>query len=130
VEEAKLRANDEDTAGIIVSQKYIHSLVQEEIAQGIPAERIVLGGFSQGGAMSIFSGLTAGVKLAGIIGLSSWLLFGHDFQSQIPAPEYNRETPILMAHGSADPVIRYEWANISSQALKAMGYNLTFKTYM
>ena len=73
------QARDEDKNGILASRDYFHSLIQEEIAAGIPADRIVLGGFSQGGAMSIFSGLTAPVKIGGIVGLSSWLLLNRAF---------------------------------------------------
>ena len=95
---------NEDEAGILKSQKYIHSLVQKEMDDGIPSDRIALAGFSQGGAMSIFSGLTAKVKLAGIVGMSSYLLLSLRFADLVPKPEFNKNTPILMCHGDADPV--------------------------
>ena len=95
---------NEDEAGILRSQKYIHSLVQSEIDDGIPSERIALAGFSQGGAMSIFSGLTATVKLAGIVAMSSYLVLSLRFADLVPKPEFNKNTPILMCHGDADPV--------------------------
>ena len=60
----------EDEVGIVRSQKVFHSLIAEEIKAGIPAERIVLGGFSQGGAMSLLAGVTCPTRLGGVFGLS------------------------------------------------------------
>ncbi|KAF4120890.1 lysophospholipase II [Geosmithia morbida] len=123
------KAVDEDAAGILQSQSYVHSLIQDEIQAGIPAERIVIGGFSQGGAMSIFSGLTAPVRVAGIVGLSSWLLLSQSFRDYVPSGDLNKTTPILMGHGDADPIVRYSLAMDSEAALKGMGYDVTLKTY-
>lgn len=63
-----LDGREEDEAGIIESQKYFHSLIDQEVAKGIPANRIVVGGFSQGGAMSLLSGITYKDQLGGIFG--------------------------------------------------------------
>lgn len=113
----------------MVSRDYIHKLINDEIEAGIPAERIVLGGFSQGGAMSIFAGLTAPTKLAGIVGLSSWLLLSKTFKDLVPPANLNKETPILMCHGDADPLVRTVLGEQSSQMLQEMGYDVTWKTY-
>lgn len=86
-----------DEKGILNSQKYFHSLVQAEIDAGISSERIVLGGFSQGAAISIFSGLTAKAKLAGIVALSGYLLLSSKLEDLVPQPELNKETPICEA---------------------------------
>ncbi|KAL2149958.1 hypothetical protein VTH82DRAFT_7634 [Thermothelomyces myriococcoides] len=123
-----LRRN-EDEAGILQSQAYFHELIQKEIDAGIPPERIVLGGFSQGGAISIFSGLTAKVKLAGIVALSSYLLLSLKFHDLVPKPEFNKDTPIFMAHGDSDKVVNTELGKLSYEALKGMGYNVTMKIY-
>ncbi|GAB1312160.1 Acyl-protein thioesterase 1 [Madurella fahalii] len=123
-----LRRN-EDEAGILLSQAYFHELIQKEIDSGIPADRIVIGGFSQGGAMSIFSGLTAKVKLAGIVALSSYLLLSLKFADLVPKPEVNKETPIFMAHGDSDQVVNIELGKKSFDLLKGMGYNPKFKIY-
>ncbi|KAL2136401.1 hypothetical protein VTI74DRAFT_3835 [Chaetomium olivicolor] len=123
-----LRRN-EDEAGILLSQAYFHDLIQKEIDSGIPADRIVIGGFSQGGAMSIFSGLTAKVKLAGIVALSSYLLLSLKFAELVPKPEFNKQTPIFMAHGDSDPVVNTELGKKSYDLLKSMGYNATLKIY-
>ncbi|MBE3045318.1 dienelactone hydrolase family protein [Candidatus Bathyarchaeota archaeon] len=117
----------EDERGILESRVYFHQLIQEEINAGIPASRIVLGGFSQGGAMSILSGLTAPVKIAGVVGMSSWLLLGQKFKDL--ATDANKETPVLMCHGTLDPLVVPQLAQVSFQALKGYGYDIKMKTY-
>lgn len=123
------KGEDEDGAGILQSRDYFHGLIQQEIKNGISADRIVLGGFSQGGAMSIFSGLTAPVKIGGIVGLSSWLLLNQKFKDYVPEGNINKDTPIFMGHGDRDPLVLYDLAKDSEKALKGMGYGVTFKTY-
>lgn len=123
-----LRQN-EDEAGILLSQAYFHDLIQKEIDSGIPADRIVLGGFSQGGAMSIFAGLTAKVKLAGIVAMSSYLLLSLKFADLLPKPEFNKATPLFMAHGDSDQVVNTALGKKSFDLLKSMGYNATLKIY-
>ncbi len=123
-----LRKN-EDEAGILLSQAYFHDLIQKEIDSGIPSDRIVVGGFSQGGAMSLFAGLTAKVKLAGIVALSSYLLLSLKFADLLPKPEFNKATPILMAHGDRDRVVNTELGKRSFDLLNEMGYNATLKIY-
>lgn len=81
---------NEDEAGITRSQAYIHSLIAKEIEKGIPSERIVLGGFSQGGAMSLMSGVTAPTRLGGIFGLSCYLLLRGKLREMIPSENPNK----------------------------------------
>jgi predicted esterase len=64
----------EDDEGIAKSRNYFHGLIADEVKGGIAADRVVIGGFSQGGAMSLHAGLTAPSKLAGIFGLSCYML--------------------------------------------------------
>jgi len=123
-----LRRN-EDEAGILLSQAYFHELIQKEIDDGIPADRIVLGGFSQGGAMSMFAGLTSKARLGGIVALSSYLLLSLKFADLVPKPEFNKETPIFMAHGDSDQVVNFELGKKSYDLLKDMGYKATLKIY-
>ncbi|CAM1506263.1 Fc.00g059040.m01.CDS01 [Cosmosporella sp. VM-42] len=123
-----LRAS-EDVDGVKLSQQYFHGLISEEIKAGIPAERIVLGGFSQGGAMAILAGLTASTKLGGIVGLSSWLLLSKNFKDLVPEANLNKETPIFMGHGDSDPLVRTTLGKQSSEMLKQLGYQVTWKTY-
>ncbi len=111
------------------TREYISGLIEQEIAAGIPSERIVLGGFSQGGAASIFSGLTAKFKLAGIVSLSAYLMLSLKFATMVPNPQFNKETPIFMGHGDMDGVVFYEIGRKSHDLLKGLGYNVNFKTY-
>ncbi|KAM5348870.1 hypothetical protein ACJ41O_008693 [Fusarium nematophilum] len=120
---------NEDTEGIKLSQKYFHDLIQEEIDSGIPAERIVLGGFSQGGAMSLLAGLTCTSKLGGIIGLSSWLLLSKSFPDMVKPTDANRQTPVIMYHGDMDPVVNVKRGELSYEMLKELGYDVTWKIY-
>ncbi|KAK4452916.1 Phospholipase/carboxylesterase/thioesterase [Podospora aff. communis PSN243] len=119
----------EDQEGILRTQKHVHELIQQEIDSGIPADRIVLGGFSQGGAVSIFAGLTAKVKLAGIVALSAYLLLSQQFASLVPKPEVNKNTPIFMGHGDSDEVVHTQLGQLSQSMLNVQGYNVTFKVY-
>jgi predicted esterase len=119
----------EDEAGIKTSAEYFHSMIQAEVDAGIPAERIVLGGFSQGGAMAIFSGLTSKVRIAGIVGLSSWLLLSKKFADYLPTDVVNKETPVFMGHGDRDPLVRFELGQMSEEVLKGMGFKVTMNVY-
>jgi lysophospholipase-1 len=117
----------EDEAGILESRSYLHELIQEEIDAGIPSERIVLGGFSQGGAMAILSGLTSKAKLGGVVALSCWLLLGKKFKD-MATPE-NKQTPVFMCHGSYDPLVVPQLGQMTHQLLKGLGYQITMKMY-
>ncbi|PTB62221.1 Phospholipase/carboxylesterase [Trichoderma citrinoviride] len=123
------KSRDEDEQGILESRAYLYSLIQQEVADGISSERIVLGGFSQGGAMSIFAGLTAPFKLGGIVGLSSWMLLSHKFKEFIPESNPNKDTPIFMGHGDADPLVLYEWGTATEKKIKELGFNVKLETY-
>ena len=119
----------EDEAGIVKSQKVFHSLIAEEIKAGIPSERIVLGGFSQGGAMSLRAGVTCPTKLGGIFGLSCYLLLQGKIREMVPKENPNKETKIFMGHGDSDPLVRYAWGQKTAETLKEWGWNVELKTY-
>lgn len=121
---------NEDAEGIKASAEYFSSLIQSEIDAGIPADRIVLGGFSQGAAMSIYTGLTSNVKLAGIVALSGWLLLSKTFRDVLAAsPKVNENTPIAMHQGDSDPLVLPELSMLSYQMLNTLGLNVTRKVY-
>ncbi|KAI1392594.1 Phospholipase/carboxylesterase [Hypoxylon trugodes] len=120
---------EQDERGILKSRDYFHELIQAEVNAGIPANRIVLGGFSQGGAMALFAGLTAKAKLAGIVGLSCWLPLDSKFADFVKENDYNRQTPILMCHGDEDQVVPTSFGKLSSELLKEQGYDATMKIY-
>ncbi|KAK1656194.1 phospholipase/Carboxylesterase [Colletotrichum phormii] len=119
----------EDERGILASSEYFQQLVQAEVDAGIPAERVVLGGFSQGGAMAIFSGLTGKHRIGGIVGLSCWLLLSNKFAGLVPAEKANQETPVWLGHGDADPLVRPELGALSMDALKGLGYKVSRTLY-
>ena len=118
-----------DEVGILRSRDYFNSLVAEEVAKGIPSNRIVVGGFSQGGAMSLFTGMTSPAKLGGFFGLSAYLLLHNKIKDFIPSSLPNKDTPIFMGHGDADPTVKYAWGQRTAAALKELGYSVDFRTY-
>ena len=116
----------EDEAGLLASQKRLEALIENEIQRGIPAERIIIMGFSQGGAVALFTGLRHKQQLAGIGALSTYLPL-----RQTPASEYSHHRPpIFMAHGKLDPVVLFHYGESSFNHLHAMGHNICWKTYM
>ncbi|KAI8367185.1 Phospholipase/carboxylesterase/thioesterase [Choanephora cucurbitarum] len=123
----KSMLDNEDEKGIMASSASINQLIQEEINQGIPAERIILGGFSQGACLSLVTGLSSQHKLGGVIACSGWLGLSSKFANI--ASDTNKQTPILMCHGDRDPVVRYEYGQESANRLKSLGYPISFKTY-
>jgi predicted esterase len=120
----------EDVEGIERSRKYFHDLISEEIQNGIPADRILLGGFSQGGALAIHAGLTSSHKLSGIFGLSAYLLLRDKMKELVDeSGDANKTTKIFMGHGDADPVVQYKHGKMTADQLKEWGYDVTFNTY-
>lgn len=124
-----LANRSEDEAGILRTQKVFHTLIEDEIKSGIPTERIVLGGFSQGGAMSVMAGITNPTKLGGIFGLSCYLLLPGKIRDLIPAASPNLKTPVFMGHGDADQVVKYAWGKATAEKLREWGWDVKFKTY-
>ena len=118
---------------MLESREYFRKLVQDEVDSGIPSNRVVLGGFSQGGAVALFSGLTSLVKLAGIIGMSTYLPLTLKLESTyIPKPaaaNVNAQVPIILCHGTADPVLPFQLGCLSRDHLVRMGYPVEWKEY-
>ncbi|KAL2007490.1 hypothetical protein VTN00DRAFT_8928 [Thermoascus crustaceus] len=119
----------QDEPGILRSRDYFASLIKDEINKGIKPSRIVLGGFSQGGAMSVFTGLTGKEKLGGVFGLSCYLLLSDRIKNYIPEDWPNKDTPFFLAHGMDDDVVKYEFGKQTAQALKDMGLDVSFNSY-
>ncbi len=117
----------EDGEGLRASQAAIESLIGEEKARGIPAARIVLAGFSQGGAIAFQAGLRHSGRLAGIMALSTYLPLAGTVEAERAKP--NRDLPIFMAHGSVDPMISIGRAQQSRKMLEALGYPLEWHEY-
>lgn len=117
----------EDTAGIEASAQILRDLIDAQEAQGIPSERIILAGFSQGGAVVLFAGLRHHKKLAGIMALSTYLPLSDRTDDEVS--KQNRETPIFMAHGLYDPIIALPIAEASRAVLQKLDYNVEWRTY-
>ena len=123
------RGDQHDQTGILKSRDYFNTLIQSEISAGIPSTRILLGGFSQGGAISLFTGLTTPYPLAGIVGLSSYLLLQHKVAEDVKSDAANKNTSVFMGHGDADPLVRTEWGRETAEILKGMGWKVDFRVY-
>eukprot|EP00008_Paramoeba_atlantica_P004222 CAMPEP_0201480116 /NCGR_PEP_ID=MMETSP0151_2-20130828/4670_1 /ASSEMBLY_ACC=CAM_ASM_000257 /TAXON_ID=200890 /ORGANISM="Paramoeba atlantica, Strain 621/1 / CCAP 1560/9" /LENGTH=238 /DNA_ID=CAMNT_0047861875 /DNA_START=179 /DNA_END=895 /DNA_ORIENTATION=- len=117
-----------DEAGILKAKKIVEAFIEEEIAAGIDPSRIVIGGFSQGGAISLFGALgNHKGRLAGVIGLSCFLPMRDQLLSLVDSE--HKKTPVLMGHGSADPLVSFDYGLLSSEFLKKNGFEVDFRTY-
>jgi phospholipase/carboxylesterase len=110
---------------LLASAAKVHALIDREIARGVPSDRIVLAGFSQGGAVNFQAGLTYDKPLAAMIALSTYFPTAEAVQVH-PA---NAQIPILICHGSADPLLPMVMAKNSKQQLERLGLAPQFKTY-
>jgi lysophospholipase II len=101
-------------------------MINNEVKSGIPTDRIILGGFSQGGALALYSALTYPEKLGGVIGLSCWL----PLHSSFPAIKVCPDTvPILLCHGDSDPIVSYKFGQLTNSVIKTFLKNTQLKTY-
>ena len=116
-----------DEEGVRKSAGIARALVDEQIARGIAAKRIVLAGFSQGGAIALYAGLRLPFRIAGILALSTYLPAAEALERQ--AHGANRDVPIFLAHGSQDPVIGLALSERSRAAMADLGYIVEVHTY-
>uniref|UniRef100_A0A4D5R9Z0 palmitoyl-protein hydrolase n=1 Tax=Scolopendra viridis TaxID=118503 RepID=A0A4D5R9Z0_SCOVI len=116
----------EDEEGIKKAATAVHQLIEQEEKSGIPSNRIFVGGFSQGGALAMYSAFRYQKPLAGIIALSCWLPLNKQFPEMVIG---NRETPILQCHGDIDPIVPYKWGVATHELLKSFIPHTEFKTY-
>ncbi|KAK5576400.1 hypothetical protein RB653_007543 [Dictyostelium firmibasis] len=110
--------SQEDSIGLEKSMKQIEQLIEEEIKNGIGADRIILGGFSQGGAMTLFTGYQSKYKVAALISLS-----GFSPSLSLPSkikPE-NKDIPCTMFHGTDDKVVNFKWGELSFKSFSKVG---------
>jgi len=120
-------ARREDEAGIRASQARVEALLAREKARGVSAARIVLAGFSQGGAVALQTGLRHAERLAGVLALSTYLPLAATLPAE--ASVANRDVPIFMAHGIHDPVIPIDRAIRSRDRLTEIGYAVEWREY-
>ncbi|XP_039268646.2 acyl-protein thioesterase 1-like [Styela clava] len=131
-------SGEEDEAGITKSAERIRELIKkEQKAYSIPSNRVILGGFSMGGALALYTGLTHKEPLGGLILLSSWLPLREKFsKSQDEFSLVNQTCPIFQGHGEADPIVNIKFGSITHEVLhkarKAAGQSdppVQFNTY-
>lgn len=117
----------EDELGIQASQRYIDSLIENEIKRGIASKRVVVAGFSQGGAIALYTALRFPQQLAAVLALSTYLPLQTKFSTE--AHVANAKTPVFMAHGVVDNVIGLEVAKKSLNLLQGCQYRVTWHEY-
>ncbi len=117
----------EDQTGLKKISVEIYHLIQQQIDDGILADRIVLAGFSQGGALALYTGLSYSQPLAGLIALSCYLPLRGQIESY--AASASRELPIFMAHGSYDDVVPLSFATLAKELLEKQGFGINWHDY-
>ena len=124
---APSESQPEDLAGITRSEGYLNSLIDNEIKRGIASDKIVLAGFSQGGAIALHTATRYPKKLAGVLALSTYLPLNSTLAKQAHAA--NLATPIFMAHGRTDDIISLDRALASRLCLQETGFAVQWHEY-
>lgn len=119
--------SQQDVLGITATASAIEKLITAELAKGIPTNKIILAGFSQGGAIALHTGLRYPAPLAGIIALSTYLPIADRLDAEVHSA--NQNTPIFLAHGEADPLIPILWGENTHKHLLKLQYRVTWRTY-
>jgi phospholipase/carboxylesterase len=125
--ELERHGKNEDDARIRASAAAVERLIEREGTRGVPRSRLVLAGFSQGGAITLHAGMRAAEPLAGMLALSTYLPVAD--RAEAEATPESRRIPIFMAHGTADPVIPLARSTVSRDRLKALGYAVEWHEY-
>nr|ACZ16579.1 carboxylesterase [uncultured bacterium] len=120
-------ANREDKDGVRQSAALVEKLIEAELKAGIPSDKIVLAGFSQGGAIALHLATRFDQKLAGIVALSTYLTMPESLSDE--KSEANIETPVFMAHGSQDPVVPMQRGQYSAKVLEDNGFSVNWQDY-
>jgi phospholipase/carboxylesterase len=121
------RTAAQDEEGIRASHAIVETLIRRENERGIPSSKIVLAGFSQGGAMALYSGTRYPEKLAGVMGLSCYMLLESQFATERTAA--NHATPIFLGHGTQDPVVSPLLGEATRRMLEKEGYAVEWHAY-
>ena len=116
-----------DSVGLAESVARVNAYLAQEVARGVPASRIVLAGFSQGGAVALSAGLRFRERLAGVLALSTYLPLPDRLEAEKSAA--NADVPILMCHGQTDPVVEIGMGREARVVLEAQGYAVQWHEY-
>lgn len=125
------RDGPQDEESIRASSEQLLRLVQREQERGVPADKIVLAGFSQGGAIALHTALRYPDRLAGLMALSTWLPMTHVFQAEVTAAPTSqpRDLPVFIAHGTFDPILPITLGELSRNTLQAAGFEPEWHAY-
>jgi phospholipase/carboxylesterase len=120
-----------DDAGVRESGRLVEQLIANEQSKGIPSDKIVVAGFSQGGAIAMHAALRSKQKLAGLMALSTYLPITHAFEEEVVHSVNSGDTnlPIFMAHGSLDPVLPMALGRESADLLLEHGFDVEWHDY-
>ncbi len=119
--------SEQDEEGIRQSATEVVELIEREVARGIPHSHIFLAGFSQGGAIALYTAMHLETPLVGVLALSTYLPLAFNAESEATAN--SRDTPIFMAHGTYDPIVPHALGNASKGHLESLGYAVQWKEY-
>jgi phospholipase/carboxylesterase len=114
-----------DRDGVLKSSAILEGLIAREIERGIAADKIVIAGFSQGGAVAIHTALQTEHNIAGLMALSTYMALPDDAKNAVS----RKDLPIFMAHGSLDPVLQMAWGRSSADKLIEAGYEVEWCEY-
>lgn len=120
-------ANRADETGVMESVAQVEALIERENERGVPDARIVLAGFSQGGAIALAAGLRRSEPLAGLVGLSTYLPAANKAAEFLA--DGATEQPLFMAHGTQDPVVPFAAGEHSAALLKMLGFAVDWHAY-
>ena len=120
------RSVPEDEIGILESSDNLKEIINEEIKSGITPNRIIVGGFSQGGAVAAYSALTSDMKFGGILLLSSYLPLATKFPDAL---KLDKTTPLFQCHGDSDFMVSLKYGQLTHEVLKTLLHNVQFKLY-
>lgn len=125
------RGGPQDEAGIRASSEMLVQLLEREHERGIPYEKIVLAGFSQGGAIALHTALRFEKRLAGLMALSTYLPLQNTIEAEVVnnAAAQPRDLPIFIAHGTLDPMLPLALGQHTLEVLTAAGYNAQWHDY-
>ena len=121
------RRGPEDEEGIRASAKVVREMLETEVDRGVPEEKIVLAGFSQGGAIALHVGLRYPGRLAGVLALSTYLPLASTLGAE--KSDAGQQTEIFLGHGLLDPVVPLFFGEASKNALEEQGYRVGWNTY-
>lgn len=114
-----------DAGGVRESTEILDALITRETERGVPEDKIVIAGFSMGGAIVVNKALTTRRKLAGLMALSTYLPVAAAAENSVS----NRDLPVFMGHGTFDPMVQHQWGKASAERLTELGFTVEWHDY-